>query len=88
MWGTATNVRDVPVLRLFASARDAAGTGRADIGGSTVGDVLDNAVARFGQGFADVLSTCKVWCNGEPANRDDVVAESDEVAVLPPVSGG
>jgi len=81
-------VRVVPVLRLFASARDAAGTGRADVEGRTVGDVLDNAVARFGQAFADVLPTCKVWCNGEPAERDDAVADADEVALLPPVSGG
>ena len=81
-------MRVVPVLRLFASARDAAGTGRADVEGRTVGDVLDNAVARFGQAFADVLPTCKVWCTGEPAERDDAVADADEVAVLPPVSGG
>ncbi|MEN9822677.1 MAG: hypothetical protein RLZ04_1103 [Actinomycetota bacterium] len=81
-------MRDVAVLRLFASARDAAGTGRVDVDGRTVGEVLDIAVARFGQTFADVLPTCKVWCNGDPADRDDAVAETDEVAVLPPVSGG
>jgi sulfur-carrier protein len=78
----------VPVLRLFASAREAAGTGRADVDGTTVGQVLDGAVARFGPGFEAVLDTSKVWVNGEPAARDDTVGDEDEVAVLPPVSGG
>lgn len=76
------------VLRLFAAARETAGTGRDELPGATVGDVLDAAVARFGPGFADVLATCRVWVNGDPAERDDAVQPSDEVAVLPPVSGG
>jgi molybdopterin converting factor small subunit len=73
---------------LFAAAREAAGTGRDDIAGSTVGDVLDAARARYGPEFAAVLTTCRVWVNGEPAQRGDVVTDGDEVAVLPPVSGG
>jgi molybdopterin converting factor small subunit len=78
----------VVLLRLFASAREAAGTGAADFGGDTVGAVLDEAVNRFGEDFAAVLSGCRVWKNGEPAGRDSLVAAGDEVAVLPPVSGG
>jgi sulfur-carrier protein len=78
----------VAVLRLFAAAREAAGTGRDELPGATVGEVLDAAVARFGTGFAAVLGTCKVWVNGDPAERDDPVRPADEVAVLPPVSGG
>ncbi|HUP84738.1 MAG TPA: MoaD/ThiS family protein [Acidimicrobiales bacterium] len=75
-------------LRLFAGAREAAGTGRAEVDGQTVGDVLDAAVARYGAGFAVVLESCRVWVNGEPATRADAVTPTDEVAVLPPVSGG
>ena len=75
-------------LRLFAAAREAAGTGRDELDGSTVGDVLDAAVSRYGAAFADVLETCRVWVNGEPADRGDAVGIDDEVAVLPPVSGG
>ena len=78
----------MPCLRLFAGAREAAGTDRDTIEGATVGAVLDAAVDRYGPGFADVLATCKVWVNGDPAERDDAVADDDEVAVLPPVSGG
>lgn len=78
----------MPVLRMFAAAREAAGTGRVEIEGSTVGEVLRAATERFGDDFAAVLSTSRVWVNGEPADDDDPVGSDDEVAVLPPVSGG
>lgn len=75
-------------LRLFAQAREAAGTAKAEVAGSTVAQVLDEAVTLWGPGFCDVLSTCAVWVNGEPADRATNLAPDDEVAVLPPVSGG
>ena len=56
--------------------------------GATVREVLDAAVARYGTAFAEVLPTCRVWVNGEAAGLDDTVMATDEVAVLPPVSGG
>ena len=80
--------RAVPTVRLFAQARDAAGTGSDQLAGSTVGQVLDSARQRYGPGFAAVLGTCRIWCNGEPADLADRVADGDEVAILPPVSGG
>ena len=75
-------------LRLFASAREAAGTARDTVPGPTVEAVLAEAVRRYGDGFAAVLATSRVWCNGEPAEPQDAVTDADEVAVLPPVSGG
>ena len=53
-----------------------------------VGAVLTAAQERYGAAFAHVLPTCRVWVNGEPATDGTVVGNSDEVAVLPPVSGG
>jgi len=84
------SVRWPPVarLRLFASAREAAGTGRDVVDGSTVADVLSASIERYGAAFAAVLPTCRVWVNGEPAEPDVPVGETDEVALLPPVSGG
>jgi molybdopterin converting factor small subunit len=76
------------VLRLFAAARDAAGTGRDELPGDTVGQVLDHARDRYGAAFAAVLGTCRIWVNGEPAGPEDPVGAADELAVLPPVSGG
>jgi len=76
------------VLRLFAAAREAAGTGAAPVPGATVAEVLAAARARFGDRFAAVVAGSAVWVNGEPAADDQPVADADEVAVLPPVSGG
>jgi len=76
------------VLRLFAGAREAAGTGRDELPGATVGAVLDAARVRYGAAFAELLDHCAVWCNGEPCELDVAVSDADEVAVLPPVSGG
>jgi MoaD family protein len=75
-------------LRLFASARLAAGTGKEQLDATTVAGLLDEARRRYGPGFAEVLAGSRVWRNGQEAEPGDVLAEGDEVAVLPPVSGG
>jgi sulfur-carrier protein len=78
----------VAQLLLFASARDAAGCKSASIDATTVGEVLDQAVERFGAQFAAVLAHANVWLDGEPTDRSESVGPQSEVAVLPPVSGG
>lgn len=78
----------MPQLRLFAQAREAAGTGRDELPGATVDDVLEAARQRYGATFAAVLGQSRVWVNGEPAKPGQEVSAADEVAVLPPVSGG
>lgn len=75
-------------VRLFAAARDAAGTARDDLPGATVAEVLDAARSRYGTTFEAVLATCRIWVNGEPATAQDSIRATDELAVLPPVSGG
>jgi molybdopterin converting factor small subunit len=78
----------VATLRLFGPAREAAGVGRADIAGRSVTELITAAEARYGPAFAAVVATSRVWVNGEPATGDSPVADADEVAVIPPVSGG
>jgi sulfur-carrier protein len=78
----------VATLRLFASLREAAGTSSVDIEGDTVGAVLDEATARFGDIFAAGLGTAQTWLNGDPTERDTPVSSNDEIALIPPVSGG
>jgi len=75
-------------LLLFASAREAAGTGGADFEADTLGELLEAATAAYGAGFAAVLARSKVWLNGDEAKPEATLSAGDEVAVLPPVSGG
>lgn len=75
-------------MRLFASAREAAGTGSDVIDGATVADVLRAAESRYGERFSDVLGTCRIWVNGNDVDLDATIEPNDELAVLPPVSGG
>jgi molybdopterin converting factor small subunit len=74
----------------FASAREAAGTRSALFGsvGRTLGQLTGELVATYGPDLGRVLSTCAVWVNGQPAPPSRVLCAGDEVAVLPPVSGG
>lgn len=75
-------------LLLFASAREAAGVSRDTVAGATVAEVLGVAKQQFGPSFEAVLASCTVWLNGEECSPDALVGEADEIAVLPPVSGG
>jgi molybdopterin converting factor small subunit len=75
-------------LRLFANLREAAGTGSANIPGDTVGEVVAAAVGRFGAEFEQGLASARVWLNGEPAEADAPIGDDDELALIPPVSGG
>ena len=80
--------RDVVTLRLFAQAREAAGTARDTVPGSTVAEVVETARHKYGERFAAVLPMCQIWLNGEEVPPSTPVSDKDEVAVLPPVSGG
>ncbi len=75
-------------VRLFANLRESAGTSSVDIEGTTVGEILDVAVDRFGARFASGLAAANVWVNGDGADRATPVRSGDEIALIPPVSGG
>ena len=75
-------------LRLFGPAREAAGTSGALVPGDNVAAVVAGARARFGEQFSTVLDRSRLWVNGEEADPDTPVDDDDEVAVIPPVSGG
>ena len=75
-------------LLLLGPAREAAGRRHDEIEGSSVGEILAAAVARYGTTFGEVLSRSQVWLNGEPTDESVSVGAHDEVAVIPPVSGG
>lgn len=61
---------------------------RANFTANTVDELLTSAAHQFGADFVRVLESSRVWVNGENADLTQVLGASDEVAVLPPVSGG
>ena len=75
-------------VRLFAALRELAGTSRLDASGHTVGEISDALAAEHGERFAQIAAVSSFVVNGDRASRDTVIADGDEVAILPPVSGG
>ncbi len=76
------------LLRLFGPAREAAGTSEVLVHGGDVATIVAGARSRFGEPFSTVVDGSRIWVNGEEAQLDSVVGDDDEVAVIPPVSGG
>ncbi|HEX5950390.1 MAG TPA: MoaD/ThiS family protein [Actinomycetota bacterium] len=75
-------------VRLFAALRDEAGEPVVEAEGRTAGELADALGLRFGERFAAIAAAGSLVVNGERALRDTPVVEGDEVALLPPVSGG
>lgn len=75
-------------VRLFAALRDEARAPVVEAEGATAGEVVEALAERYGDRFAKIASVGQVVVNGERASRDTVLVEGDELALLPPVSGG
>ncbi len=78
----------MPTLRLFARFREIAGTDTVVVDEGTVGEILDRAAAQYGSAFENSLASAGVWVNGDPVDREVPVGPDDEMAIIPPVSGG
>lgn len=78
----------VPV-RLFAQAREAAGSASLTVQ-MTEGDRADAVWAALPPAVHGALdpATTRLALNGEWADAGTPVAEGDELALVPPVSGG
>jgi molybdopterin converting factor subunit 1 len=76
-------------VRMFASLRERTGTARTEARlteGATVADLLTDLQKRF-----PALEGCgrvAYAVNSEYAKLDHALADGDEVALIPPVSGG
>jgi MoaE-MoaD fusion protein len=69
-------------VRLFAGLRERAGWSQREVDASTVGDVWDAL------DLGDEPEGLLYAVNKEYATRDRALADGDEVALIPPVSGG
>ncbi len=59
-----------------------------DVDASTVGQVLDQLSERLGPQFDRIMRAGAVVVNGSTAEPRQRLQEGDDVALLPPVSGG
>lgn len=75
-------------VRLFANLREIAGTARLDVPADTVDAALEALSDKFGPEFEKGLGVARVWVNGEEPGTARTLVDSDEIVVLPPVSGG
>jgi molybdopterin synthase catalytic subunit len=77
-------------VRLFAMLRERAGTAEISLEApdlSTVAMIESILVQRY-SGLADLLSKSAVAVNRAYASRETVLHDGDELALIPPVSGG
>jgi len=75
-------------VRLFAALRELAGASHVVAKGRTAGEIADSLSALHGERFAAIAAVSSFVVNGERADRGTPIADGDEVAILPPVSGG
>jgi len=77
-------------LRLFAGVKEVAGIDMIEVDVSTVGGLVAEADGRFGADFVRSRNGAKLWLNGdeEVADLATPIGRHDEVAIIPPVSGG
>jgi len=77
-------------LKMFAAARQRTGTQAASFSlaeGATVRD-LRAAIAQEYPSIADFLPHCRIAVDRDFASDDHVLTETQEVGIIPPVSGG
>lgn len=76
-------------VRFFGAAADLAGTREAELSsGKTTLDELWRQLEERHPDLSPMRETLAFAVNGEYARMEDHVEPGDEVAVLPPVSGG
>ncbi len=82
-------MNEVKIL-LFGAAADRAGARQVEVpvnSETTLGELWSILMDRY-PGLAPMRDTLAFAINGEYARIEDAVSAGDEVAVLPPVSGG
>lgn len=74
----------------FASCRDLVGSAEREMDlpdGATVGDLMIEIASEHPR-FREMVPSLMVSVNQDYRERSDVLREGDEVALIPPVSGG
>ena len=76
------------VVNFYAAARAASGVSESEIEGSTLGEVIASATAKFPQLVA-VLPGCSYLVNGVAESNNDIkISAEDVIDILPRFAGG
>lgn len=75
-------------VRLFAALREVASASVLDVDAPSVGALLEQLSATYGSAFDRIMAAGTVVVDGEVVGPDRRLDPGDEVALLPPVSGG
>ncbi|MDP4013292.1 MAG: MoaD family protein [Candidatus Nanopelagicales bacterium] len=77
-------------VRLFAAARDAAGSPSVEVEAGTVPELIGVLVKTHGERFGRVLATCTLLVDGRrvDASGGESLPDGAVVDVLPPFAGG
>jgi molybdopterin converting factor small subunit len=78
----------MPRVRVFASLRDLANERVVELQGVTVEELLRASGDSYGKEFESIARAGSVVVNGDRALLTRSVSEEDDVAFLPPFSGG
>jgi molybdopterin converting factor subunit 1 len=86
-----TGKREPVRVLLFAHLRDTAGASSLEVKlptAQTNGAFLKSLAASLLPATIHLLPSCRMACNGQYIQDSDPIRAGDEVAFLPPVSGG
>jgi diacylglycerol kinase family enzyme/molybdopterin converting factor small subunit len=75
-------------VRLFAALRDLAGEREIDVEGATVEEIVGALTEKFGDRFGAIARSGSAVVDGERVEWTHRLNGTEEVALLPPVSGG
>jgi len=76
------------VVNFYAAARGASGVSESEIAGSTLGEVIESASAKYPQLVA-ILPGCSYLVNGAAESDNDIkISGEDVIDILPRFAGG
>jgi len=76
---------------MFGALRELSGAGSSEVAAGTLAELLERLCELHGEDFKRSLGYAQVMLNTQPVEGDHSkvrLSDADEIALLPPVSGG
>jgi molybdopterin converting factor small subunit len=75
-------------MLFFGPAKSISKTSRIEISAQDIREALDVVINLYGPELEKLISCSRVWLNGIEVDWSTQVTQSDEIAIIPPTSGG